>query len=98
MEYCAGGSLTNLLKTLNSEKLSEAAIASILKQCLQGLVYIHNNGKIHRDIKAANLLLSGSGIIKIADFSIAGKMIEDHLRNTVVGTPCWMAPEIYEGK
>jgi serine/threonine protein kinase len=86
MEYCKGGAIDSFLKK-TSKMLSENALATILIQVLSGLAYIHENGKIHRDVKAANLLLTSYAKIKIADFSIASKLIEDKLKNTIVGTP-----------
>ncbi|KAK9320982.1 kinase-like domain-containing protein [Lipomyces orientalis] len=89
LEYCENGSLTLISKDFGT--IPEHLVAIYIAQVLQGLVYLHDQGVIHRDIKGANILTTKEGIVKLADFGVATRASDDP---QVVGTPNWMAPEI----
>ncbi|XP_077945866.1 mitogen-activated protein kinase kinase kinase kinase 5 isoform X5 [Gasterosteus aculeatus] len=93
MEYCGGGSLQDIYHVTGP--LSELQIAYVSRETLQGLGYLHSKGKMHRDIKGANILLSDNGDVKLADFGVAAKITATIAkRKSFIGTPYWMAPEV----
>ena len=83
------------MKYLNGIK-DQALIATVLTEALKGLKYLHQNNQIHRDIKGGNILVGLDGTVKISDFGVAAALKEKKKRNTFIGSPCWMAPEIVE--
>lgn len=100
MELADAGSLTDVLYFLNDRNmhLNEPEIAYICREVLQGLSSLHGIKRIHRDIKSDNTLITTSGHIKLADFGFAAQLTDkDQKRNTVIGTPFWMAPEVCRG-
>jgi len=94
MEYCAGGSLCDMMKT-TSKGLSEKSISTAIREILKGLEFLHHQNNIHRDIKGGNILVTGEGKIKITDFGVSARL-SDKLsqKKTFAGTPYWMAPEV----
>ncbi|KAJ9148141.1 hypothetical protein P3X46_030225 [Hevea brasiliensis] len=100
MPYMDQGSCLHLMKIAYQDGFEEAAIGSILKETLKALEYLHRQGHIHRDVKAGNILLNGNGEVKLADFGVSACMFDtgdrQRARNTFVGTPCWMAPEVLQ--
>ncbi|KAL8784515.1 MAG: hypothetical protein Q9213_003919 [Squamulea squamosa] len=92
MEFCSGGSCADLLKP---GLIPEEYITIIIRELLMGLEYLHGDKKLHRDIKAANILLGANGQVKLADFGVSGQLSATMTKkNTFVGTPFWMAPEV----
>lgn len=94
MEFCAAGSLSDMM-AICRETLTEPQIACVMKMSLEGLKYLHARRIIHRDVKAANVLVTDSGDCKLADFGVSSDIVTTLSRKqTVIGTPNWMAPEV----
>ncbi|XP_047265907.1 serine/threonine-protein kinase 26 isoform X5 [Capsicum annuum] len=100
MPYMAGGSCLHILKAAHPDGFEETVIATVLREVLKGLEYLHHHGFIHRDVKAGNILIDARGGIKLGDFGVSAYLFDSgdrqRMRNTFVGTPCWMAPEVME--
>ncbi|PKA46521.1 Mitogen-activated protein kinase kinase kinase 2 [Apostasia shenzhenica] len=100
MPFMAEGSCLHLMKFAYPNGFEEHVIGPILKETLKALEYLHSHGHIHRDVKAGNILLDSSGVVKLADFGVTAYMFDQgdrqRSRNTFVGTPCWMAPEVMQ--
>ncbi|CAI0415540.1 unnamed protein product [Linum tenue] len=97
LEYVENGSLANIIKPNKFGPFPESLVTVYIAQVLEGLVYLHEQGVIHRDIKGANILTTKEGLVKLADFGVATKLTEaDVNTHSVVGTPYWMAPEVIE--
>uniref|UniRef100_A0A8C6PHK6 non-specific serine/threonine protein kinase n=1 Tax=Nothobranchius furzeri TaxID=105023 RepID=A0A8C6PHK6_NOTFU len=97
LELCNGGSVTDLAKGLlkRGDRMDEAIIGYILHEALMGLQHLHVNKTIHRDVKGNNILLTTQGGVKLVDFGVSAQLTNTRLRrNTSVGTPFWMAPEV----
>ncbi|XP_018530209.1 mitogen-activated protein kinase kinase kinase kinase 3 isoform X2 [Lates calcarifer] len=93
MEFCGGGSLQDIYHITGP--LTESQIAYVLRETLQGLFYLHSKGKMHRDIKGANILLTDNGYVKLADFGVSAQItMTIAKRKSFIGTPYWMAPEV----
>lgn len=87
--YLSGGSCLDIMKTAFPDGFDEVSIATVLKQALEGLIYLHKNGHIHRDVKAGNLLMDDDGSVLLADFGVSSSLVENGesgLRKTFVGT------------
>jgi len=100
MEFMGSGCLTEVLEQFeNNVRMTEEQIAFVCLSTLRGLSYIHSLRRIHRDIKSDNILIGLDGSIKLADFGYAAQLTQEkQKRNTIVGTPYWMAPELIRGQ
>ncbi|CAN8299862.1 unnamed protein product [Cochlearia groenlandica] len=100
MPYMAGGSCLHIIKSSYQDGFEEPVIVTLLRETLKALVYLHAHGHIHRDVKAGNILVDSNGAVKLADFGVSACMFDtgdrQRSRNTFVGTPCWMAPEVMQ--
>eukprot|EP01128_Nolandella_sp_AFSM9_P003850 TRINITY_DN1692_c0_g1_i1.p1 TRINITY_DN1692_c0_g1~~TRINITY_DN1692_c0_g1_i1.p1 ORF type:complete len:498 (+),score=100.42 TRINITY_DN1692_c0_g1_i1:78-1496(+) len=97
MEFCGPGSVNDLM-TIVQETLSEKQMALICRDALRGIRYLHEEKRIHRDIKAGNILLNDDGDAKLADFGVSSNQKDFTKHHTVIGTPFWMAPEVIQEK
>jgi hypothetical protein len=100
MELMDGGSLTTILQAYQKKRkeLTEAQIAGFMKPCLKAVDFLHSMGRLHRDIKSDNILVNTRGEVKIADFGFCVQLTkEKDMRQSMVGTPYWMAPELVRG-
>ncbi|CAH2272563.1 misshapen-like kinase 1 isoform X4 [Pelobates cultripes] len=95
MEFCGAGSVTDLVKNSKGNALKEDCIAYICREILRGLAHLHNHKVIHRDIKGQNVLLTENAEVKLVDFGVSAQLDRTvGRRNTFIGTPYWMAPEV----
>nr|XP_009862190.1 misshapen-like kinase 1 isoform X1 [Ciona intestinalis] len=95
MEFCGAGSVTDLVKATKGNSLKEDWIAYICREILKGLQHLHKHKVIHRDIKGQNVLLTENADVKLVDFGVSAQLDKTiGRRNTFIGTPYWMAPEV----
>ncbi|XP_043558522.1 traf2 and NCK-interacting protein kinase-like isoform X6 [Chiloscyllium plagiosum] len=95
MEFCGAGSVTDLIKNTKGNTLKEEWIAYICREILRGLTHLHQHKVIHRDIKGQNVLLTENAEVKLVDFGVSAQLDRTvGRRNTFIGTPYWMAPEV----
>lgn len=96
-EYCPGGSVHTLMKANPKGGLEERFIIAIARELAVALKHVHEAGIIHRDVKAANILITEQGQLQLCDFGVSGILESGGKRSTIIGTPFWMAPELFSG-
>eukprot|EP00742_Colponemidia_sp_Colp-10_P002957 GILJ01003155.1.p1 GENE.GILJ01003155.1~~GILJ01003155.1.p1 ORF type:complete len:541 (+),score=66.20 GILJ01003155.1:45-1625(+) len=98
IELMDGGSLTEMVRK-HAGRMTEPSMAFVCREVLKGLAFLHNSHRMHRDLKSDNILINASGSVKLGDFGYAAQLTEEvKKRTSVVGTPCWMAPELILGE
>jgi len=98
LEFCDGGSILDIMRITN-EFYTEKEIASIIKMVLKGLQFLHAQKKIHRDIKAGNILLTDEGVVKLGDFGVSAQLTDSISKKiSKIGTPYWMSSEVISQK
>ncbi|RKO85967.1 kinase-like domain-containing protein, partial [Blyttiomyces helicus] len=96
-DYCAAGSITDCIE-LTESTFNEKQIALVLAAAVEGLSFLHSRHIVHRDVKCANILLTSDAVVKITDFGVSEKLTQTVcVRNSIVGTPYWMSPEVITG-
>ncbi|KAJ3103156.1 hypothetical protein HDU97_010364 [Phlyctochytrium planicorne] len=96
-DFCGAGSITDCIE-LTDSTFTETQIRIVIAAAVDGLAFLHGRGIVHRDVKCANILLTEEGVVKIADFGVSEKLTQTiGVRNSVVGTPYWMSPEVITG-
>lgn len=98
LQYCDGGSVIDFVNRLQSvnRRISEEHIAYILKEAANGLVELHKHHFVHRDVRGSNILLTAEGEVKLCDFGLTKSTGSTFgKRSTRIGSPCWMAPEMF---
>jgi len=97
MPLLGAGSVVDIIKLKYQNGIKdESMIATIMKEVIEGIMYLHNQSQIHRDIKAGNILMDENGEILLCDFGVSAHIKIGQPRTTFVGSPCWMAPEVME--
>ena len=97
MPLLGAGSVSDVMKSSFQDGIKdEVIIATIMRQVIEALQYFHSQNQIHRDIKAGNILMDDNGEVYLSDFGVSAHVKVGHKRQTFVGSPCWMAPEVME--
>lgn len=97
MPFIEGGSMRQVLNVKWKDGIhDEVLLASILKMLLEGVIYLHEQNIVHRDIKASNVLVHSDGQVMLSDFGVSDTIKEGKFKQAFVGSPCWMAPEVVD--